>query len=288
MIVEQIERLIGGTSHFSIDSGRVAAHEGEGVLGFGDIGILYRLNSQGDAIEQALDRAGMPLVRSGEASLLSRYPVNILWRYFQTLRYPDIPYYIDAWRQVAPEPFSSLKEDPGRREKNPRIIDLLDTAVAALGIDTGPEDANRALERLRDLAVNCEGDLVAFLDALSIDRGIDHALLAGDRLALMSLHAAKGLEWEVVFITGCEDQLVPCLLFGNRDLDEEARLFYVGMTRARSHLILSHAKRRSLNGRILEMRPSPFLDRIPGEVLQPLDRRGWQPKKRPARQLKLF
>ena len=52
-------------------------------------------------------------------------------------------------------------------------------------------------------------------------------------MALMSLHAAKGLEWPVVFITGCEDGLIPCTLFGDRDEEEEKRLFYVGMTRAR-------------------------------------------------------
>jgi DNA helicase-2/ATP-dependent DNA helicase PcrA len=92
----------------------------------------------------------------------------------------------------------------------------------------------------------------------------------------------------VVFITGCEDRLLPCLLFGDRDLTEETRLFYVGMTRARSRLILSYANRRSLNGRSLEMHPSPFLDLIPEEVRRPLDRQDWQPKKRPARQLTLF
>jgi len=288
MVVEQIERLIGGTSHFSIDSGRVAPHEGEGTLGFGDIGILYRLNAQGDALEEALDRAGIPLVRSGEAPLLSRYPANLLWRYFQALRYPGTPYYVDAWKQVTAQTLSFRQEMPEYRENDARIIDLLDAAVAALGIDTGPEETHRALERLRDSAMRCEGNLTAFLDALSIDRGIDHALLAGDRLALMSLHAAKGLEWEAVFIVGCEDRLLPCLLFGNRDLGEEARLFYVGMTRARAHLILSHVNRRSLHGRILGMKPSPFLDLIPDEVLQPLDRRGWRPRKRPARQLTLF
>ena len=104
----------------------------------------------------------------------------------------------------------------------------------------------------------------------------------------MSIHAAKGLEWPVVFITGCEDQLLPCSLFGSRDEEEERRLFYVGMTRARARLILSHAHQRLLNGRVLHMQPSPFLEEIPREFLGPLDRGGWRPKKRAPRQLELF
>jgi DNA helicase-2/ATP-dependent DNA helicase PcrA len=133
-----------------------------------------------------------------------------------------------------------------------------------------------------------EGDVGAFLDALSLERGIDHAALIGDRVALMSLHAAKGLEWPVVFITGCEDRLMPCALFGSKDDEEERRLFYVGMTRARSRLILSHVNRRNLNGRVLHMRPSQFLDTLPENLLSNLDRGGWKPKRRPHQQLALF
>jgi DNA helicase-2/ATP-dependent DNA helicase PcrA len=105
---------------------------------------------------------------------------------------------------------------------------------------------------------------------------------------LMSIHAAKGLEWPVVFITGCEDQLIPCSLFGSRDDEEERRLFYVGMTRARSRLILSHANRRTLNGRAFTMKPSPFFNDIPGEICSPLERRKWKPKGKAHKQLELF
>jgi DNA helicase-2/ATP-dependent DNA helicase PcrA len=104
----------------------------------------------------------------------------------------------------------------------------------------------------------------------------------------MSLHAAKGLEWPVVFITGCEDQLIPCTLFGDRDDEEEKRLFYVGMTRARSKLILSSASRRTLDGRVLQMKPSPFLDLIPEKFCGPLERAGWKRKGKTHKQLGLF
>lgn len=60
MIVEQVERLLGGTSYFSLDSGRVASHEGDLSLSMSDMGVLYRLNAQGDVLENALDRARHP------------------------------------------------------------------------------------------------------------------------------------------------------------------------------------------------------------------------------------
>ena len=132
------------------------------------------------------------------------------------------------------------------------------------------------MRRLKDLAKGSSADLPSFLDALSLDRGIDHENLLGDRVALMSLHAAKGLEWPVVFITGCEDGLLPCTLFENCDDEEEKRLFYVGITRARRRLILSHARR-----------PSPFLELIPKNLLVPLERGAWKPKKA-HKQLGLF
>ena len=70
MIVEQVERMIGGTTYFSLDSGRVASHEGELSLGFGDMGVLFRLNAQGDALEEAFQRAGIPFVVSAPESTI--------------------------------------------------------------------------------------------------------------------------------------------------------------------------------------------------------------------------
>jgi superfamily I DNA/RNA helicase len=164
----------------------------------------------------------------------------------------------------------------------------MNQAVALHGLTSLSEEEGNRLRRLNDLARGCRGDLKSFLDALSLERGIDHAGLLGDRVALMSLHAAKGLEWPVVFLAGCEDQLLPCKLFGDQDDAEEKRLFYVGMTRARSRLILSHAARRTLNRRPLDMKPSPFTLLIPQNLRRPLERKPWKPKKKAPNQLSFF
>ena len=87
-----------------------------------------------------------------------------------------------------------------------------------------------------------------------------------DAVALMTLHMAKGLEFKMVFIAGCEDGLVPfTLMSDDTDVEEERRLFYVGMTRARDDLVLLHARTRFMYGRSRAPNPSPFLAEIPAQ-----------------------
>lgn len=288
MAVEHIEKLVGGTTYFSLDSGRVASHEAGEDIGFGDIAILYRLNAQGDGFEEALSRAGIPYVRSGESPLISRYPVNILWRFLQTLQNPSSPFYREVYLDLMDHDARRVERILGQFNPEDSLPDLIEKAVKHHGLDAVSGDEDEALRRLSRIAKGFDGDLASFLDILSLERGIDHATLAGDRVALMSLHAAKGLEWPVVFIGGCEDGLIPCSLFGDRDDAEEKRLLYVGMTRAGRILILSHAGRRTLNGRVLQLPPSPFLDLIPGNLCRPLERSSWKRKKRSHTQLDLF
>ena len=100
MIVEQIEKLIGGTSYFSLDSGRASSQDEHENLGFGDIAVLFRLNAQGDAFEEAFSRAGIPFVRSGEKPLIEGFPINVIWRFLQTVLYPENAYYREAYLQI--------------------------------------------------------------------------------------------------------------------------------------------------------------------------------------------
>ncbi len=90
-----------------------------------------------------------------------------------------------------------------------------------------------------------------------------------DAVTLMTMHMAKGLEFRVLFIAGCEDGLVPCTLMKDgADIEEERRLFYVGMTRAKEELFLLHARSRFLYGQKLAPSPSFFLNEIPASLIK--------------------
>ena len=102
-----------------------------------------------------------------------------------------------------------------------------------------------------------------------------------DRVSLLTLHAAKGLEFSVVFVVGLEDGILP-LRWGDDALDagalaEERRLCYVGMTRAKDRLIVSRAAQRAWRGHVRALDPSPFLRDIESELVtndeRPLTRR---------------
>jgi len=111
--------------------------------------------------------------------------------------------------------------------------------------------------------------LAQFLSELALGMEVDLWDPRADRVSLLTLHAAKGLEFPVVFIVGCEDGLLP-LHWGETDeesLAEERRLFFVGMTRTRERLILTRARKRPWRGKIRDMAPSPFLADIERRLL---------------------
>jgi len=121
--------------------------------------------------------------------------------------------------------------------------------------------------------------LSGFLHALTLDLGSDEAD-AGDRVTLSTLHGSKGLEFEVVFLIGCEEGYLPHARTldthatdetgraGAEDVEEERRLFYVGVTRARDELVLSRARSRVLRGKAVPRTPSRFLMDVPPELLE--------------------
>ncbi|HRZ40158.1 MAG TPA: ATP-dependent helicase [Candidatus Omnitrophota bacterium] len=128
-----------------------------------------------------------------------------------------------------------------------------------------------------------------FDDDLLAQRKIEQDVL-GERVALMTLHASKGLEFECVFVCGCEETLLPLGLEGiASDPQEERRLLYVGMTRAKSRLYLVSAKRRMLYGKTFENAPSPFLADIE-EGLKKYSQQQYlkKTKKRDDDQIQLF
>ena len=133
-------------------------------------------------------------------------------------------------------------------------------------------------------AIGEGGALVSFLTLASLEAGEHQAGEGQEAVQLMSVHAAKGLEFDVVFITGLEQGLFPhenSVNQGRDGLEEERRLMYVAVTRARQRLYLSCAQTRMLHGQTRYCVPSSFLDEIPEQLLLKLNKKA-EPSNVPA------
>lgn len=148
------------------------------------------------------------------------------------------------------------------------------------------ELAGNIAEIERDLAPD-DDPLQAFLENVALVADIDALDEDADTVSLMTLHSAKGLEFPVVFIVGMEDNIFPSgrSRTDENAMEEERRLCYVGITRARERLYLLNAHQRMLNGEFATNRPSRFLQEIPPELTmreQPAPQE-FQQKERPVR-----
>ncbi len=148
------------------------------------------------------------------------------------------------------------------------------------------QEALGRLENLQELlnvtaeydATTDEPSLGGFLESVSLVADVDSLSGDGDAVTLMTLHSAKGLEFPAVFMTGLEEGVFPHSrsLGSDSEIEEERRLCYVGMTRARQELHLVHAHRRSVYGTPNFNRRSRFLDDIPSQLLDSLTVGGYQ------------
>ena len=145
--------------------------------------------------------------------------------------------------------------------------------------DENTEDANDRIENLMELvsaardyeARDPEASLGGFVDRLSLlSEADEESGTKNARVWLMSMHAAKGLEFPVVFIAGMEEGLFPHSRSSEDEdeLEEERRLFYVGMTRAERRLFLTSAARRRVFGEYQSTEPSRFVDEVPAELVE--------------------
>jgi DNA helicase II / ATP-dependent DNA helicase PcrA len=277
-VARTIEQLLGGASFHALDSGRA---EGSTVseVGFSDFAVLYRTDQQARAISDALARAGLPFQKRSHDRLIDR---------------PG----------VAPI-LAALRQDPAVAEEAQRgtpVLQRLRTAGAALAYRLGASDPPEAAEEvcaavdlLEPLAGRCEDDFERFCRELALGVEVDTWDPRADRISLLTLHAAKGLEFPVVFVVGCEDGLLPFRWPGtpsggpnvvdengddedgdddnvdDDNVDEERRLLFVGMTRAQRNLYLTHAAERVRHGRVQPARRSPFLDDLGPVLFERLD-----------------
>ncbi|MGD0557207.1 MAG: UvrD-helicase domain-containing protein [Streptosporangiaceae bacterium] len=262
-IASSIERFLGGASFHALDSravdGRVRT---EHQLSFSDFAVLYRTSAQAAAVGEALARRGFPFQRRSHERLSEMAGVP----------------------QILAALAAPVLDSGG-------VAAALTSAVAT-ATETAADAETRAVIRtaaevLAPLAARSGDDLDRFLDELSLGAEVDTWDPRADRISLLTLHASKGLEFPVVFIAGCDDGLLPLRMF-DTDYAEERRLFFVGMTRATTRLILLSAASRVLRGTVTECAPSPFLASIEPELLDRHEEGARRGKRRGGQQLTLL
>ena len=174
------------------------------------------------------------------------------------------------------------------------LPELVEHVLDLSGLRTHYQNEKEGQERLANLdelvnaassfvaeegSANAEGelsaDLIAFLAHAALEAGEHQAGEGDDALQLMTVHSAKGLEFNIVFICGLEEGLFPHenSLVENKGLEEERRLMYVAVTRARQRLYLCHAQTRMLHGQTRYNLPSRFIDEVPADLLKHLTAR---------------
>ncbi|HSH41517.1 MAG TPA: UvrD-helicase domain-containing protein [Arenicellales bacterium] len=190
-----------------------------------------------------------------------------------------------AARQLAPlSQFAGWIGEMGRRAADERPLEVVrallnDIDYDAWLLDTagGAEQAERRRDNVNEL-LDWIGRLQRNEPQAGLAELLAHVALVGqldresdddrDAVTLMTLHAAKGLEYPFVFICGVEEELLPHQNSMEDAIEEERRLLYVGITRAQQMLTMSWARTRRRHGEILEREPSRFLEELPAELLE--------------------
>jgi DNA helicase-2/ATP-dependent DNA helicase PcrA len=200
----------------------------------------------------------------------------------QALAQPDGVLELPKAAQRAAAEFVGLLDRLRDRVHRVRATDLLEAAIVETGYQQmleaeGTDEAHGRLENLRELVTVAqefeettgESSLEAFLQHLALVTDLDTWQEDVDRTTLMTLHSAKGLEFAVVFLAGLEEGLFPHAraLEEEGGMEEERRLCYVGMTRAKQRLFISHARNRTIFGTTAPAIASRFLDEIPAELI---------------------
>ncbi|MDR2043576.1 MAG: DNA helicase PcrA [Clostridium sp.] len=181
------------------------------------------------------------------------------------------------------EPFIRLIQLLRNKQEHCGLVDLIKEILERTGYeeylkDTEEEDAEDRLANVDELVskaaayeeANEEVSLSGFLEEIALVADIDDVEADGNRVLLMTFHSAKGLEFPVVYLSGMEEGIFPSGYAAENpeDLEEERRLAYVGITRAKEELTLTSAKARMIRGETKRSSVSRFVREIPGRLLE--------------------
>lgn len=257
---------------------------------FNDIAVLYRTNAQSRVLEEALLHAGIPYALVGGVRFYSRKEIKDVLSYLRLLVNPKDTVSRKRIEKLGKRQFTKFQDFAKELNPNfekPITLDLMDAVLQKtdyLSKYKIESEENLArlenIKELRSVATEFPNiheflENVALVEAEQDDKGkiksqISNLKSQHNSVTLMTLHAAKGLEFPIVFIVGMEEGLFPHSrsLFDMNELEEERRLAYVGITRAKDILYLTYATRRLFFGQRTSNPPSRFIIDIPENLLE--------------------
>lgn len=267
LVAARAAKLLGGNSLTLMEAGGAE-------LSPGDVAVLVRLRALIGPYKAALELAGVPC---------SAPETEMFWEDARVAAILRVAERLFGLPGGAPE-----ADETGGTEADGGETDAVRADLPEFLLLQGPRVLPGALREtppfdryfwdgpaFRDLcqAFEGQGGWVGLLDWVRLETDFASIRQHAQKVRVMTLHAAKGLEFEAVFLPALEDGLLPFAGFGGQsalpvDPAEERRLFYVGLTRAKSRLCLSYARSRTLYGKTEAKEPSPLLNLLPQELLR--------------------
>lgn len=262
-IAREIQKLVGGTGFFAIDTGVTDGSE-TSVNSLSEIAVLCRTHAQFESLAKAMTDHNIPYQWIGEKPFYAQEPVASLIDLIEVAANKNIPF---KKQKLFRAGIISSDEDLIT------VRNLLDQnrppqAIQEVANRFFAETTRSSLQQLEETVAGYLS-LREWITTLRLGTSIDTHQNNLEAVSLMTFHTAKGLEFDCVFIAGCENGIVPLTHFGgsNTDIDEEKRLLYVAMTRAKRCLYLSYAQSRMNYGKIEKAVRSPFLNSIEQALL---------------------
>jgi len=266
-IVEEIQQLICGSTQGSTPT-------------YNDIALLYRTNAQSRSIEEGFIRAGIPYVLIGGTKFYERKEIKDLLAYLRIVLNPNDGISYKRAEKLGKRKLAQVLNIPHEMDSEAATpSELLDKVIESsqymTQFDKEVEEDLSRIENIKELqAVASEfGNLTDFLENVAL---VQSEYYEGEKkdhknaVTLMTLHAAKGLEFPIVFLVGLEEGLFPHSrsLMEIEEMEEERRLAYVGITRAKIKLYLSWAKQRTIWGSAGIQNRSRFIDEIDPALIE--------------------
>ncbi len=254
---------------------------------FSDFAVLYRTNAQSRVIEEAFLHAGVPYTLVGGTRFYERKEIKDVLAYLRLIANPKDTVSYGRAEKIGKGRLEKFLEFAQEIKSDDKLIsfttlELLDTVVEKTHYlelyDANVEDEAYRLENIKELrSVATEfPNLTEFLETIALieqeytPKNVKKIEGKRDAVTLMTLHAAKGLEFPIVTIVGMEEGIFPHSrsLMEKEELEEERRLCYVGVTRAKEKLYLTYANRRLFFGTRTSNTISRFIADIPQHALE--------------------